>query len=112
MEYLPCINRMAVIVKRKPPFIDWIKSHDPDFDLRAEKHDDKTVYLISEKDGAEWDKYVKKHFSDIFENELEGCYTDSELWPADRSWKIFNEWFDFEVQTMVYDLAAGPVDKD
>ncbi|MFH0753091.1 MAG: hypothetical protein V2A70_00825 [Candidatus Omnitrophota bacterium] len=103
---------MAVIVRRKQPFIDWIKYHDPEYDAVDEKHDEKSVYLLSEKDGDDWDKYVKKHFLDIFENELEGWYTGPEMWPADRSWKVFNEWIDFEVQTMVYDLVDSPVEKD
>ena len=63
---------MAVVVTRKQPFVDWIKSHDPDFELHEEKHDDKHIYLLPEKDGADWDKYVKKHFLEIFKNELEG----------------------------------------
>ena len=112
MEDLSTINRMAVVVKRKQPFVDWIKSHDPDFELHEEKHDDKHIYLLSENDGADWNKYVKKHSLEIFKNELEGWYTDQEMWPADLSWKVFNEWMDFEVQTMVYDLVDGTIEKD
>jgi len=113
MEYLPSINRIAVIIKHKQPFIEWIKATGDDgFYPLDEKHDSKSIYLIPEKDGADWDKYLKKYYLEIFANELEGWYNDPSVWPQDRSWKVFNEWLDFEIQTMVYDLIDGPVEKD
>jgi hypothetical protein len=113
MENLPSINRMAVIIKHKKPFIGWAKAQgDDDVYPLEDKHDTKSIYLIPEKDGADWDKYLKKYYLEIFENELEGWYNDPSTWPQDRSWKVFNEWLDFEVQTMVYDLIDEPVEKD
>lgn len=48
MNYLPSINRMALIVRPKQPFIDWVKSQDPDFEPLEERHDAKSAYLLPE----------------------------------------------------------------
>ena len=49
-------------------------------------------------------RIFEEHYVDIFEHELGGWYTDPEMWPKDRSWKVFLDWFDYEIQTMVYDM--------
>jgi len=113
MEYLPSINRMAVIVKPKQPFINWIKKQDPNFKMTEEKHDCKNIYLLPEEDGDDWQEYVKKECVWIFGNQLKDWNTDPHTWPLNRGWNAFNKWFDFEVQTMIYDLVDDePVEKD
>ncbi len=114
--YYPDINRSALIVKVKKPFIDWLiytsKEYDPPGqelkpeDLEIEGFDSKYVYLIPVYDQLnEYQKFLKKHFAEIFEHELSGWYTDPEMWPKDRSWKVFEKWFDYEIQSMVFDMA-------
>jgi hypothetical protein len=43
-----------------------------------------TVYLIPETNG-EPDKWLRRNFGAMFENELEAWYTDRDFWPRDRS---------------------------
>ncbi|MFH1407412.1 MAG: hypothetical protein ABIH01_05400 [Candidatus Omnitrophota bacterium] len=119
--YFPDINRAAVIVKLKKPFIDWLvytsKEHDgPGHELKPEEvetegFDSKHVYLIPAYDETEkYEKFVRKHCTEIFEHELAGWYTDPEMWPKDRSWKVFQEWLDYEIQTIVLDMADKPIE--
>jgi hypothetical protein len=104
---------MAVIIKPKQPFIDWIKSQDQNSEMPEEKHDFKSVYLLAEEDADDWNKYVKKEYLWIFNNELEGWNNDAHTWPINKTWDTFNKWFDFEVQTMIYDLVDDePIEKD
>ncbi len=74
--YFPDINRAAVIVKLKKPFIDWLvytsKEHDgPDHELKPEEvqtegFDSKHVYLIPAYDVTEkYERFVKKHCTEI-----------------------------------------------
>ena len=45
--------------------------------------------------------------------ELKSWNSDPHSWPLNREWKAFNKWFDFEVQTMIFDLVDDePVEKD
>lgn len=120
-SYFPDINRAAVVVKLKKPFIDWLvytsKEHDgPGHELKPEEvqtegFDSKHVYLIPAYDETEkYEKFVRKHCTEIFEHELAGWYTDPQMWPKDRSWKVFQEWFDYEIQTIVLDMAHEPIE--
>jgi hypothetical protein len=56
--------------------------------------------------------YVKKVYSYIFEFELFGWYTDEEHWPPKRPWKMFQEWFDIEMNSEVFDLVDGEIEKE
>lgn len=115
-DYFPDINRAAVIIKLKKPFIDWLVYTGKEYDgpghelkpenVQAEGFDSKHVYLIPAYDETEeYEKFVRKHCTEIFEHELAGWYTDPEMWLKDRSWKVFREWFDYEIQTMVFDAT-------
>ena len=75
-------------------------------EVEIEGFDSKHVYLIPAYDETDkYEKFVRKHCTEIFEHELNGWYTDPAMWPQDRSWKVFQEWFDYEIQTMVLDMV-------
>ena len=110
----PTVNRAALVLKLKKPFLDWLtymsEEHDKlDHKLKAgdietEGFDNKTVYLIPAfEDNDKFDNFLKKNWESIFVEQLGGWYTDPKMWPQDLSWKLFKEWFDYEIQTMVFD---------
>lgn len=43
--------------------------------------------------------------ADIFELELEAWIADPDVWPEDRSYKMFTEWFDVKVSDTFVDLG-------
>jgi hypothetical protein len=86
-QYFPDINRAALIVKLKKPFIDWLvytsKEYDgPEHEMKPEEvetegFDSRHVYLIpAYEENEKYEKFLKKHYVDIFEHELGGWYTD------------------------------------
>ena len=111
----PDINRAAIIVKLKKPFLDWLiytgKEHDGneamrEWEIPTEGFDSKHIYLMPAFDENEdYAKFLKKHCQEIFEHERSGWYTAPSLWPQDRSWKVFQQWIDCEIQTMVFDMC-------
>ena len=113
MEHFENINRTALVVSLKKPFLDWIKYVDPTTPMIDEKHDAKTIYLLPEDgDDNNWERHLKKNFKEIFGQELGAWFTDLGTWPKDRSWKVFNEWFDYEFQSMVYDTVDDSIEKE
>ncbi|MDH5649990.1 MAG: hypothetical protein OEY67_10085 [Gammaproteobacteria bacterium] len=97
----------VVVIKPKKPYLDWIISQpDPPEELRLEElQNDCTAFLIPEF--ADYDsarKYVLSHYAKIFELELEAWYADENLWPSGRSQRMFEEWFNVEVHSVVYGL--------
>lgn len=110
------INRAAVLLSYKEPFIKWVNESDP-FDENPgvtveNTKNDRTVYLISSEDAENVDKWLSRNFKGLFEEELESWYTDENLWPKKRDRKTFNEWFDVEYHTIIIDIAEGPIEDD
>lgn len=103
---------MPLLFVLKKPYIDWANEMYPKnrpITSRAENN----IYLVHEKDSNEDVlKWVKRNFNKIFENELNDWCTDEESWPKKRSYKMFSEWFDLEISSMVLDLEEDPIDKD
>ena len=109
---LRVINRSVVVVRPKQPFLDWLHRVDPTSgeltlkDLRR----DPNVYLLPTCDTEEQMEGRLKHVCQwIFEGQLNGWYTVEEVWPADRSMKVFREWFEYEFHSMAIDLTRRPL---
>ena len=102
------INRTALTVKPKQPFIDWANSLDddgPKLNIN-DPHYEPTVYLIDEAiDDRALSRILSRHYSQIFENELAGWHLVVEDWPEKRDGRTFKKWFEVTVSTMVLDLS-------
>ena len=100
------INRALVVVKPKQPFLDWLCSID-EAELKLdldELREDTGAYLVPEwgTNDEQWE--VLRWAADyIFEQELWGWYTDPALWPMNRDFDTFLQWFDVEFHCMVFD---------
>ena len=110
------INRDAVIIFPKQPLIDWVNKIFPDDKISCPKtmaHDEANVYLIPETDSHEDAlKEIKANFELFFYEELNNWCVDDSFWPKNLSWKMFNEWFNYSVQSMVIDVLDAPIKKD
>jgi len=110
------INRAAVILKYKAPFIQWVNDADPYKDnpgitLESENKDC-TVYLILEDDAENLEEWISLNFKQLFESEIEDWYTDESLWPKNRTRKLFDEWFDVECHSVLIDTVDGKIIDD
>ena len=112
-ENLPTINRNVLIVVPTEGFLAWAKKN-PDEDAGLTLKEliaDTTAYLIPEQE-ADAEAWLKRHFKTIFENELNGWYTDPSLWPADRSYRAFKKYFRVHFCSSVIDLAKGAIERE
>jgi hypothetical protein len=113
------LNRCAIILRPKRPYLSWVETVErtmpKEFRSGPETaHGDRTMYLIP---SSEWwnsiDEVLESLYAEMFERELFEWYEDKALWPKPRTLKMFKEWFDVEVSTMVIDLIAAPlIDSD
>lgn len=99
------INRTAIIVKPLQPFLDWCSNLYPN---DTDEIKETRTYLISEEieDVEVW---LKKKFDKIFVFELESWHFNKKEWPQKRNYKMFQEWFQIDISTMVYDFETKPV---
>jgi hypothetical protein len=110
------VNRSAVILKHKTRIVEWINDTDPREDSPEvnleEANREKTIYLISEHDAENLDRWLKMNFKSLFESELENWYLDDCMWPKKRTMKVFHEWFDVECHTVIIDTVGTPIEDD
>ena len=109
--YFDSINRNAIVVKAKQPFLDWLNKVDSKYPIT--QLDEGTIYLIREKDSNKAiENWLKRNFDQIFQNELNDWFTDQTTWPTQRTFKLFKEWFEYEMCSMILDLEDTDVTKD
>ena len=106
------LNRSAIVVKPKQPFLDWLHAADPTsldltlLDLVREP----TIYHIPECDtNEELAEIVRELCEEIFEEQLQGWYTDTSTWPHNRSFDVFFPWFNYQHHSMLVDLCEEPL---
>jgi hypothetical protein len=106
------INRSAIIVEPKEPFLKWLHSIDPtsrELTL-AELRDEPTVYLLPDcEDEKAVVAALKRTFRTIFEAELEGWYKDRAVWPTPLTFRRFQSWFSVRFHSMVADMCDFPL---
>ena len=110
------INRGAIVVRLLEPFVRWINEADPVVDdpgISLESaNEDKTIYLITEDDADNLERWLKKNYMTLFEQELEEWYVDETLWPKKRNRKMFNEWIEIECHSVILDTVGGRITDD
>jgi hypothetical protein len=105
---LKSVNRNCLIVTPIQGYIDWARSMpDATPDLRVvDPEEPGHAYLIPEQDSGP-DKWLKRNYQAIFEEELEAWCLDADLWPKGRSYKAFQAFFEVRFFSMVMDLGKG-----
>jgi hypothetical protein len=112
---MTCINRTAIVVKPRQPFLDWLRWADPagsELSLQ-DLQEDPSVYLIR---NCETDEDIRKNlaevFGEIFEEQLDGWYRVPSLWPNQRDMEAFSRWFEWRAHTIVFDLCGRPIRRE
>lgn len=111
------INRAALLLRYKEPAVQWINEADPNPDSRTlsfeEVNGDRLVYLLKDEDADSpnhVEKWVKKNFEALFENELSGWYTDTSLWPQPLTHQLFQRWFEVECHSIIVDTMSEAIE--
>lgn len=108
------LNRSVAMLVYKQPFLDWLGSAGPDTLLLhmtlEDLRDDNETFLIPQfDDPRDSVKWVEKRWRVLFDSILFDWITDESMWPQNRTLKMFRDWFDIEVHSMVWDLASEPL---
>lgn len=104
------LNRSVAILVYKQPFLDWLSTAGPDplhLPLTLEDlRDDNDAFLIPQFDDSQDSvKWIEKRWRVLFDSFLFDWITEESMWPQNRTLKMFREWFDIEVHSMVWDFA-------
>lgn len=109
------INRQIAIVKPKDPYVTWINSLSNIYEpatIESLKNDC-TALLVPHFEGKEdLLKFIKNIYQQIVEMELESWSTDKNVWPANLNYSLFQDWFEIEVHSEVFDFGEGRIEID
>lgn len=89
------INRAALVVRLKPPFVEWASSLE---DGVPEPMDPWcSVYLVEAAEAESPASIVRRNFEAIFDEQLASWHQDEDDWPARRKLSKFHQWLEVEV---------------
>lgn len=110
------INRAALILRYKEPARRWIVDCDTSeerlFISMKQLNEDRSVYLIHEAIASDPDmvrEWVELNSEAMFQNELNCWYEDESVWPTPLTIELFDQWFDVECHSMVFDTYHEPI---
>lgn len=110
------INRDAVILRAKEPFLEWLHSI-PEIDVGEltldELNKEATIVLIPEMaDDEQLQAYLRPGKVVLLEQELEDWCDDQAVWPRQRTGKLFDEWFELEYHSLILDTVEEEGDEE
>lgn len=110
------LNRSAVLLRPKQPFLDWMKQGD-DEDLAAGVYEDACkdpeINLVPEfEDAASRDRVLARCWPQLFERMLAAWSVDESTWPSNRSLQMFRQWFEIQGFALVADVGTGAIQDD
>jgi hypothetical protein len=102
------LYRVAMIVTRKQPYVDWANSFDDDGPKLTPElaRDGRTIYLAPDSDeDTDREIVLDEFWQQIFEEELSAWMVGEEDWPPLLTREMFDAWFDVELIESVFDLT-------
>ena len=112
------INRSAIVVRYKQPYVDWANRlpdrapEEPVYNLESFKENGGIFLVPPFEVPEEMERYVQEMKPEIFEFELTAWSTDEDLWPLKRDAAAFDEWFDLEIREEVIDTIEEPIERE
>lgn len=107
------LNRVAIIIYPKQPFVDWANSLNPGDEPMTLEFVQETpaVFLIGDNTEPEAGPDLMKICMNGIMVGWLGSFTDDEAsWPKKRDWEFFNAWFDWVITPEVSDLEDDPIE--
>ncbi|MCG1039368.1 hypothetical protein SAMN04487769_1494 [Burkholderia sp. b14] len=111
-------NRVVAIATPKAAFVTWINSVDSAAGMAltlAQASENANAFLVPAAGNdpeAAVKRWLHKHWQVIFERMLEDWYVDECLWPQARTLKMFKEWCEIRMHSIVLDCAEVPIAYD
>ncbi len=99
------IDRMALILRAKEPFIEWLKTIADDDTLSEDTFaSDPTIVLIPViEDDEELGEYIAENCLKWLEYEFASWCAEEGQWPEDISLEAFEEYFSLHIHSLVID---------
>ncbi len=104
------INRTAVTIVPRKPYIDWANSFDDGPELDTASSHATSLLIPDTYDEYSYETFIKRNYRMIFEEELSSWITDPASWPKRMSYDVFREWFDIIPSDTILELGDGEIE--
>lgn len=111
VEIFGNLNRSAIGIEYKKPFLDWLNSRENNLKFDPTFHESNIYLLPDFETKDEIEKWLMKNYDQLFAQELFAWYIDESYWPQNRTFNLFREWFDYSLHTMIFDTLKSPIKK-
>jgi hypothetical protein len=102
------VDRIVAIIRPKQKMLEWLHQHpevQASFSL-SDLQSDCTALLIPPFESPRQAKeYIKQSYLEIFEGELISWGLAKTSWPTDRTFELFNDWFNIDFHSVVLDMG-------
>lgn len=103
--YQHVINRVAVMVRVKQPFVDWCNRVNGDEQTLDDFKTDTVLGLFAVDESLEMAiEKAEAHYTTIFEHHLLMSSENPDTWPKQITLNMFRKWFELEVHDTLIDL--------
>lgn len=101
------LERMAIILKAKAPFHQWVNSLNSEETIGLESLQKQATVILVPLFEEEWelDRYLSLCYQALFEQELSQWSLEQEDWPTIKSFGQFKHYFDIETHDLVLDMV-------
>ena len=106
------INRTAITIPPKQPFIDWANSFEDGEKYGADKPHVATILIPDTYDESNFETFLKKNYKQLFDEDFESWMTDPNNWPDIKGYKMFEGWFEIICLDMTWDHGDGEIEHD
>lgn len=104
------LRRSIIAVLPRQPFVDWLRTRpgEKDASLKYAREHSSIAFLIPyPMNTHETVRVVPEHWPRFFSQMLERHCENPEDWPQDRTWDMFQQWFEVEYRDTVLDIAES-----
>ena len=112
LDMFPMVkNRSVVNIYPTKNFLDWL-NYIRDSDVSLELIDLEPIsFLIKDFDKiSEFEYWLEKNFHLMFEIRLNYSCIDISKWPDDRTFFVFNKWFDVRFSNLILDMKTDSIE--
>ena len=111
-EPLENVERTALVLIKKQPFMDWLATHGVKEDISLILQDPDIYLLPDFETPSEMESWLKKNYDQLFCDQMFQWFIDESYWVPNRSFALFKEWFSYSLHTMVWDTETQPIEKN
>lgn len=106
------LNRCAVIVRPRQPYLDWASELNDGGEEPSAEGEQTTYLLPSNEMDHDGSQTIEQCYEGIFECELADWHQFEDDWPSNRTYAMFQQWFSVEWHSVVVDLCADELKDD